>query len=434
MMNKRLLMISVILVVFLSAVSTSARDIDWRAYKGTQINVQLAQQPWADFIKGEIKEFEALTGIRVNLSILPEDQHRQRLAVSFASGRGDVDVFASQKHNEGVRYLMSGWYEPLEPFLNNPLLTPKDFDFEDFASLTITDATVEGVLVGIPLYSEVQIVYYNKALFAKAGINVPDTLEELKNAAILLTDRKKGVYGITLRGRGAAATTIFSGFLHSMGGSWADSDRNPMLNTPEAIKAFEFYAELIQLAGPPGSVNNHWFQCQSLMASGKAALWIDSNIFAATLLESDLANDIGFAVFPEGPGGRKPAGGGWYLSIAPSSKKQKAAWYFIQWALNKENVLKAQLNGIPTARVSAWEAPQFKELDRTPELTKATLETLQLEGTPSWGPPWVAVGEIRDVIGEAIVTAIQGGDIRSVADSVVERIQIIRDNTEKDLQ
>jgi multiple sugar transport system substrate-binding protein len=102
----------------------------------------------------------------------------------------------------------------------------------------------------------------------------------------------------------------------------------------------------------------------------------------------------------------------------------------VQWALSKENVLKAQLAGIPTARNSAWQSPQFHAADRAPELTQATLASLQLKDTPSWGPPWVAVGEIRDAIGAAIVTAIQGGDVKAAAAACEQAIIAIIQKSE----
>jgi multiple sugar transport system substrate-binding protein len=170
------------------------------------------------------------------------------------------------------------------------------------------------------------------------------------------------------------------------------------------------------------------------MSSGRAAFWIDSNIFYASLLDpkkSQVADKIGFAMLPEGSGGRKPAGGGWYLSIYPKSEHKDAAWYFIQWAVNKANTLGAHVAGIPTARLSAWSSDQFKETDIAPELTQATLQSLQLKNTPSWGPPFVAVGEVRDVIGALVVTAIQGSnDLQSAADAAVTQVQAIRTKTE----
>lgn len=426
--------LAIIGAVSATGIASAQKGFDWKRFSGSTVNVALAKQPWSDFITPLIPDFEKLTGIKVRLEVLPEDQNRQKLAVAFTAGRGDIDVFGSQRHQEGVKYYLAKWYEPLQKYVDNPELTSLQFDYADFAAQSIDDATVSGEIVGIPLYSELQIFMYRKDVFQQANLKFPNTITELEEAAKRLTDKERGQYGICLRGKGAATTTIFSGFLHSVGGTWADQNRRPALNTPAALKAFEFYGRLARDYGPPGVVNYHWFQCQSLFATGKAAMWTDSNIFAAGLLDpakSQVADKVGFAVFPEGPGGRKPAGGGWYLSIYSRSRNMGPAWYFIQWAVSKENVLKAQLKGIPTARVSAWQAEEFQRGDPHPDLTKATLDSLKLKGTPSWGPPWVAVGEIRDVIGAVVITAIQGGDIKGAADKAVEQIQAIREKTEK---
>lgn len=426
--------LAIAVVLSTTGIAFAQKGFDWKRYSGRTVNVALAKQPWSDFITPLIPEFEKLTGIKVRMEVLPEDQNRQKLAVAFTAGRGDIDVFGSQRHQEGVKYHLAKWYESLKKYVDNPEMTSPQFDYPDFAAQSIDDATVSGDLVGTPLYSELQIFMYRKDLFQQANLKFPNTQTELEEAGKKLTDKEKGQYGICLRGKGAATTTIFSGFLHSLGGSWADQNRNPALNTPVAIKAFEFYGRLARDYGPPGVVNYHWFQCQSLFATGKAAMWTDSNIFAAGLLDpakSQVADKVGFAMFPEGPGGRKPAGGGWYLSIYSKAQNKGPAWYFIQWAVSKENALKAQLKGIPTARISAWQSDEFRKSDKHPDLTKATLDSLKLKGTPSWGPPWVAVGEIRDVIGAVVITAIQGGDIKAAADEAVKQIQTIRDKTEK---
>ena len=428
---------AILIVLGLCSVTTDGGaqpSFDWKKFSGQTVNVALAKQPWSDFITPLIPEFEKLTGIKVRLEVLPEDQNRQKLAIAFTAGRGDIDVLGSQRHQEGVKYYLAKWYEPLKKYVENRELTSPAFDYADFAAQSIDDATVSGELVGLPLYSELQILMYRKDLLQQAGLKAPNTLAELEEVAKKLTDKAKGQYGLCLRGKGAATTTIFSGVLHSMGGSWADQNRNPALATPVALKAFEYYGRLAREYGPPGVVNYHWFQCQSLFATGKAALWTDSNIFAAGLLDpakSQVADKTGFAVFPEGPGGRKPAGGGWYLSISSKAQNKGPAWYFLQWAVSKENALQAQLRGIPTARLSAWQAEEFRRGDKHPDLTKATLDSLRLKDTPSWGPPWVAVGEIRDVIGAVVITAIQGGDIKTAADKAVEQIQAIREKTEK---
>lgn len=432
MRRKVVLALAAFAVVAVSQPST-AQQFDWKKYSGRTVNVSIAKQPWSDFITPLIPEFEKLTGIKVRLEVLPEDQNRQKLAIAFTANRGDIDVFGSQRHNEGAKFQLAKWYEPLQPLVDNKALTAPDFDLPDFAPQAITDATVANQLIGIPLYIELQVMAYRKDLLQQAGLKVPETLDELEAAAKKITDKEKGIYGICMRGKGAATTTVYSGILHSMGGNWVAKNGNPAFTSPEAIKAFDYYGRLSRDSGPPGIENYHWLQCQNLFASGKAGFWTDSNIFYATLLDptkSKVADSVGFAVFPAGAGGHKPAGGGWYLSISSKSKNKDPAWYFIQWAVSKENALKAQLASIPTGRLSAWESPAFKQSDKAPELTKATLDSLKLKDTPSWGPPFVAVGEIRDVLGAVVVTAIQNGDVKTAAEKADAQIQAIRQKTE----
>lgn len=431
---KRILQ-SILMIVFIPMTLPSlAQDaFNWKKFSGHTINVSLAKQPWSDFIAPKIPEFEKLTGIKVIFEVLPEDQNRQKMAIAFSSGRGDIDVFGSQRHQEGAKFFAAKWYEPLKPYINNRNLTASDFDYGDFAPQALNDVTISGEVIGIPLYTELQLLVYRKDLLQQAGLKVPDTLDELETAAKKLTDKSKNQYGICMRGKGAATTTIYSGILHSMGGHWVNDKGASDFTTPEAIKAFEYYGRLAREAGPPGATNYHWLQCQSLLASGKAAFWTDSNIFFAPLLDqkqSPVYDKFGFAMLPAGAAGRKPAGGGWFLSIYSKSKHKDAAWYFIEWAISKESALKAQLIGIPTGRVSAWASDEFKKSDKAPELTKATLDSLKLRGTPSWGPPFVAVGEIRDVLGGVVVVAIEGGDIKAAAQKANEQIKAIRLKTE----
>ena len=437
-MKPRLMLVGVLAVLGLlstAGIASAQKSFDWRRFAGSTVNVALTKIAWSDLIASSVPDFEKLTGIKVRLEILAEEQHRQKLAVAFTAARGDIDVFASLRHHEGVKYYLAKWYEPLKKYVDNPELTSPQFDFGDFAAHAVEDASVFGELVGIPMYFDVEILMYRKDLFEKAGLKVPNTLSELEETAKMLTNREKGQYGICLRGKGPATTSIFSGFLHSMGGSWADPNRNPALTTPAAIRAFEFYGRLTRDYGPPGGVGYGWFQCLSLFGAGKVAMWVDTNIFSAPLLDpakSQVADKVGFAMLPEGPGGRMPAYGGWYLSISSKSQNRGPAWYFIQWALSKESALRAQLKGIiPTSRWSAWRAEEFRRSDKHPDFTKATLDTLNLKGIPSYGPPWVAVGEIRDAIGEVVVTAIEGGDVKAAAEKAVEQIRVIREKTEK---
>lgn len=415
-----------------AVVAAAEKSFDWKRFSGSTVNVLLVAHPYSDLLKPIIPEFEKLTGIKVRLEILAQEQARQKHTIGFSTGLSDIDVFAGQPFQEGLKYYTAGWYELLDKYVRDKELVSPDFDYDDIPPAAIDQNTVMGHITGIPMSAGPEVLIYRKDLFTAAGLKPPQTFQELEAAGKKFTDKTKGEYGLCLRGKGAATTTIFAGFLHGMGGSWADKNLNPALNRPAALTAFEYYGRLAREYAPPGVTNYEWFQCQNLLAVGKAAMWIDGSDHVAPLYDakqSQVADKIGVSMFPEGPAGRKPAGGSWYYSIYSKSKNKGPGWYFIQWALGKEISLRALLRGLPPARISPWESEAFRKQDKHPDLTKTIIETMKLKDTPSYGPPWTAVGEIRDLIGAVVVTAIEGGDIKAAADKLQTQIQAVREKS-----
>src|SRR5512136_1565939 len=66
--------------------------INWRAYQGQTINVLFSAHPWQETITPFIPEFEALTGIKVNLTKMPHDEMIVKVPAGFSSGTFAFDV------------------------------------------------------------------------------------------------------------------------------------------------------------------------------------------------------------------------------------------------------------------------------------------------------------------------------------------------------
>jgi multiple sugar transport system substrate-binding protein len=140
---------------------------------------------------------------------------------------------------------------------------------------------------------------------------------------------------------------------------------------------------------------------------------------------------VGYALFPRGPKGQYGSTVAvWGLGIPKTSKNQKAAWLFMQWATAKEQVLKLQSErGILGCRESVWKDPKGRT--KVPaDLADSLMEGSKV-GTPFWNPPVVAVAEVRDAIGAAIVTSIQGGDVRAAVQKAAVDVKRIMAETEK---
>ncbi len=405
---------------------------DWQARKGDKLRVAMVSQPWTQFLEPYIPEFKELTGIDVTFEILPEDQFRQKTTTEFMAGTSDVDVFLSMAAQEGIRYESAGWYEDIGALAANPQITDPDFDLGDFTTSGLGTATLSnGKLIGLPVYLEFGSLMMNKALFEEAGVPYPpQTLEDVEKAAAAITNKDDGIYGWCARGKGAAGTSQFASVMYAFGSGWVTSDGKANLLDPKWLDAMAWYGNMINKYGPPGASAIHWQQCQDLVLQGKVGMWLDASVFFANLLDpsvSTIAESAGIAVAPQGPGGRNPHVASWHVSIYSQSKNKEAAWLFLQWALGKEMVLKAQLANITTVRTSAWESPDFQKVGNQ-ELIDAFTYAMQ-NGNPGWNPPVLAVGEARDAIGVVIITAHEGGDFKAEAAKANAKLQELIDAT-----
>lgn len=397
-------------------------------YKGKVLRVVLANHPWTEAIKPLIPEFEKETGIRVNLESYFEDQLTQKLSVEFASGTSTIDVFAQRPLQEAKLFDRNGWYTDLKPFVDNAKFTPRSWDFSDFFPSALQAETVRGHLTGIPIVTEQEIIYYRKDLFARDKMKVPTTLAELEAAAKHFNDPGKGFYGIVSRGQRSPAVTQFSSYLYSFGGNFHEGDR-ATLNTPEAIRAFTFYGDLLRKYGPPGVLNMSWPQALAIFAQGKAAMYTDASVFYSNLLDpskSTVGDKVGFAVFPAGPAGSKPYSVvSWGVSLAATSRNQEAAWEFIKWATSKETTLKTQAKSVPSARSSAWRSKEGVA-NFPPGLVDVILKSGQV-GNPYDRPAVINVGQARDIVGSVIIAAISGENVKAAAEKANQEYQALLD-------
>ncbi|HEX7002704.1 MAG TPA: sugar ABC transporter substrate-binding protein [Trueperaceae bacterium] len=416
-----------LLVALMLAGVASAQEFDWRQFEGEEIRFMMNQHPFTDFIEPLVPEFEELTGIDVTLESYPEDQFRQRRLLEVASGAPTLDGYMIMPGQVGAQYLGAGWVRHIDDFVENDSLTMPDLDLQDFFAGALSTFQSEEGLYGLPLQIESSLLFYREDLFEEAGLDgPPETLEELAEYAAALDSDE--VAGFAMRGRGAAATSQIVNLLYSFGGEWLNEDGSSALASEESVAALEYYADLLRNYGPPGPTNLHWNEVMSLYAQGEVAMVFDANVFRSIVEDPEQAIDVvrentRYAPLPAGPDGSVPAVLVWGLSINHASDSPEAAWYFIQWALSKENQVKALLAGVPAARESAWENEEFQAT--APESwIEASRESFN-RGQPNWNPPVVPVAEVRDAYGQAIVAALQGEPVEPALERAAEEMDQI---------
>ncbi|HXZ36431.1 MAG TPA: sugar ABC transporter substrate-binding protein [Thermodesulfobacteriota bacterium] len=391
---------------------------NWKKFAGAKIRFMNNTHDWStELIPKALPEFEKLTGIKVQWEVLAENQFRQKLTLELSSNPDSVDGFMSLPSWDGMAFYQSGWYEPVEKFLKSPDLTSPDFDFKDFFPSCTQIATIKNTLVGVPLYPEVQMLYYPKEKFQEKKLKVPETFEEFAATAEKLYDKNTKYAGYVSRGDGIQAVYTLAPFVFGMGGRWLDENGRPDLTSDAFVKALELYSGTLHKYGPPGIAGQTWAQNQVVFMQGNAGMNTDSSNFISTYEDpkrSKLAGKVGYAPVPRGPAGLRSSLIAWCLSIGSRSKNKEATWMFIQWLASKEMVLRQAKMKLPVGRESAWKSPEFQS-SMSKEWLDAFTKELPTAAVNQANPLVVQVPETRDAIGKAIVSVIQGGNAKEAA-------------------
>jgi polyol transport system substrate-binding protein len=350
-------------------------------------------------------------GIKVKYVTLPENTLRQKVTSDIATGGGQFDIATVGTYEVPI-WAKNKWIVNLNPYFAK--LSPaasKAYNLNDVLSKVRLGLSYNKSLYALPFYGESSMTYYNKKYFADAGLKMPlhPTWTQIKSFAAKLNNRSANRYGICLRALpgwgefGAPLTTVINTF----GGRWFDMKWQPQLTSTATKKAVNFYVDLIRKYGEPGATSSGFTECETAMAQGKTAMWVDATVAAGQLTDpkaSSSAKDIGFAYAPTAV---TPRGShwlwAWSLAMESSSKHKADAFKFVTWATSKDYIKlvagKKGWAGVPPGtRVSTYQNPQYKKAAsafqdivlnsmRTADPTKQTLQQVPYVGVQFVGIP-----------------------------------------------
>ncbi len=413
--------------VALFAASPARAEVDWRQFEGTTLNAAYFTANYIDaWFRPMAKRFESETGIKVQMQVLQAGQIRKKQDIMLAGKDSQLDIVMLQMDNRGGKLTAAGHLEDLQPYLDDPALTPAGYDYPgDWLGGCLNTARV---ITGQPLNNivwsaQAQLLHIRRDLFEKHDVKVPTTMAELEDAARKLTldedgDGKPEVYGFLSRGHGRLTTASFATYLFNHGGSWftrlPDGTKVSNLDSKESIDAFEFYGRLIRDYAPKSALSNKPPQNAALYAAGRAAMLSALNYWhglADNPKKSRIAGKSTTILVPAGPGGSYPNVPTTSLAISKYSEKKEAAWLYIAWMTRKGIMLEGQKAAVPMCRRSSWEDPSYEA------------------PTPAWGesakiaadygiaiakPQAIAIGQMRDAAGEIINVAIRDGSREAI--------------------
>ncbi|MEU4982355.1 sugar ABC transporter substrate-binding protein [Streptomyces sp. NPDC021969] len=392
---------------------------------GNAINVLMVNNPqMVELQKLTADHFTKETGIKVNFTVLPENDVRDKISQDFANQAGQYDA-ATLSNYEIPIYARNDWLHEMDSYVaKDPAYDEQDILGPMRESLTADD----GKLYGQPFYGESSFLMYRKDLFAKAGLTMPEhpTWTQVASFAEKLDGSEPGMKGICLRGLPgwgelmAPLTTVVNTF----GGTWFDQDWQARLDSPEWEKATKFYVDLVREHGESGAAQSGFAECLNNMTQGKVAMWYDATSAAGSLdaADSPVKGKIGYAPAPV----EKTDSSGWLYTwawgIQKASRNANKAWKFVSWASSKEY---EQLVGdeigwsnVPAGkRASTYENPAYvKEAAAFQEMTRKAIEGARpkdpgVQPRPAPGIQFVGIPEFTDLgtkVSQEISAAIAG--------------------------
>jgi multiple sugar transport system substrate-binding protein len=409
-------------------------DIDWKKYNGTKLEVILAKGPRGDNLQKYIKEFTALTGIQVESEQIPEQQQRQKCVIELASGKPSFDVVHLSYHVQKRQFEKGGWLADLSGYLKDPNFTPPDLVESDFSAAGQQYARSDkGQMLSLPWSVDYFILYYNKELFQKKGVEVPKTLDEMVAAAEKLTDPKEGIYGFVGRGLRNANMAMWTNFYLNYGGEFLDSKGNILTDGPEAIEATKLYQRLLTKSAPPGVAGFNWMESMASFTQGRAAMWIDASGWAPPLEDpnaSRVVGKVGYTLVPTGPKGAFSSTYGDGIGIAAASKNKEAAYLLCQWVVSRTQAARLlQAGGGVPFRSSIVNDPEVAKGVKTQEWLKSVVDSAKISKLGL--PVIIPVAEFRDIVGAALTATLSGADPATELKKAHEQFRPILERSEK---
>ncbi|MDR2567310.1 MAG: sugar ABC transporter substrate-binding protein [Bifidobacteriaceae bacterium] len=397
---------------------------DNKGASGGELNVLMVGNPQMKDIESLAEEhFTKETGIKVNFTILPENELRDKVAQDVATQAGQYDVVTVGAY-EGSVWTANDWLYNLQD------LAEKDteFDVDDLLPAMKGVLSKDGDLYAIPFYGESAFTMYRADVFEQLGLTMPaePTWADIESLAAQIEGKVDGVTPVCLRGLPGWGENmaVVGAMIDAFGGTWFDADWNAQMNSEGTSQAIEFYVNLVTKYGEAGASESGFTECLNNFTQGKSAIWFDATSAANTIESPDhstVAGKVGYADAP-----REDARSGWVWTwawaVPKTTKNLDDAWKYIAWASGKEyeKTVGAEVGWtrVPDGkRSSTFEIPEYKQASAAyseqmqAALNQSNPEDCGVQARPVPGCQYMAFPEFADLgtkVGQELSAAIAG--------------------------
>jgi lactose/L-arabinose transport system substrate-binding protein len=311
--------------------------------KDESIKADLKFWGWYNIVpQGVIDEFHKVyPNINVKFTDFNTADTHTKLATSLAGGAGAPDI-AMVQDRDAPRFYDLPLYDLTD------CLAPYEDSFPEFKWDKIS--TPDGGLQAVPWEADAGVLVYRTDLFKKYGIDPESitTWEKYVEAGKKIVDASGGKTKMVMslpiandNGMAAHAMSDFSMMLNQQGGQYFDEKGNPVVDSPEGVRALETIRSFREAGITLDDVSSGQAEKEAFENDEVATILQQASVsFSLKGTLADMAGKWGVMPLPAFEEG-EPRGairGGTSLVISGQSKNPEAAWKFLQfWLLRVDS-------------------------------------------------------------------------------------------------
>lgn len=357
----RFVVILFLFALFLTGCARKSETIVQFASWGSQSEIEI--------IKPILAEFEKETpDIKVDFMHIPQN-YFQKIHLLFASNLAPDVIF------------MNNLYLPI--YANAGMLEEITNPSQNFYKKALQSLSYKNKLYAIPRDVSNLVIYYNKDLFNKYNVPMPNkywTFEDFLITAQKLTkdtnkDGKTDIWGVSFEEEPAL---FYLPYLMSQGGGILSDDlKTSIIDSPQSKKGLQFYSDLRnKYHVAPTKAQSASATMAQMFLQGQIAMQVSGRWLVPKYRE-DAKFDWNVINFPAGDKGSIVPldASGW--TIAKSSKHKKEAMKLIEFLASKENIGKFTQSGlIVPARIDVAKG-EFLRDGKKPKNAKVFIDIIK---------------------------------------------------------
>ena len=355
-----------IVALFLAAIMLMAFSLPALAESKTTVTFALwdeNQKPMFDEIIAKFQEENP--GIEVEVQLTPWSQYWTKLDAAMGAETA-ADVFWMNTFLP--KYVAAKVLEPLNGYIEQDKL-----DMDAYVPVVRDAYVIDGQSYALPKGMDTVQVFFNKAIFEKHGVGLPQegwTWEDMVKLATELKDAiakaDSGEYPIVME---LDPQPSYFNFIPQAGGFIINEDRTKAgFDQEGTVNSYKKVLQLMADGVMPDFKVLSDTKGTDLFLSQKAAILFMGSWKAMLLDEASFAENIGLIPMPKMESSNVSVLGGLGFAMNAKAKDKDAAWKLIKYLAGEEsNKMQAEGKIDMPALISAQQyyAPNFKHLDAT---------------------------------------------------------------------